>query len=168
MKLAALAIAALAATPPAVAQDGSRCDTYKKLIAEASSGFDAFRGEAIPNRDELFISTYSLTGFRCMVGGGRYKMFACYTGRPNEGAAKVSYQMETSLVSRCFPDWKTRPPASIYQEGDPITDEIIEYFTTIDGSEVSIGILRAHMDMPEPAQQVMGITVVWRPPALGV
>lgn len=168
MRLAALAIATLAATPVAVAQDGFRCDAYKKIIAEAASGFVAFKGEAVPGRTDLFMSTFNLDGFRCMVGDGPDKMFACYTGRPNEGAAKISYLMETLSVSRCFPDWKTRPPASIYQEGDPITDESVEYFTKLDGGAVSIGVLRAHMDTPEPAQQVLGIAVVWRSPPLGV
>lgn len=168
MRLAALAIATLAVAPAAVAQDEFRCDFYKQLILEAPSGFEAYKGEPIPGRIGAFISTFHLTGLRCMVSDGPDNMFACYSGRANEGAAKISYMMETLLMSRCFPDWKTRQPASIYQEGDPIIDESIEYFTKIDGGEVSIGVLRAHMDMPEPAQQILGIAVVWRPPPLGV
>jgi hypothetical protein len=162
-----LAVAGLAATPIASAQEASRCDTYNKIIAEAASGFEAFKGEAVPGRSTLFMSTYSLNGFRCMIGDGPDKMFICYTGTPTKDVAELSYTFETAAIQRCFPDWASRPPASIELAGDPITEAGIQFYSKVDDGEISIGAIRAHLDVPEPAPRILGIAVMWRPVRVG-
>jgi hypothetical protein len=167
MRFIASAVALLAASPIASAQEASRCDTYKKIISEAASGFEAFKGEAIPGRSTLFMSTYSLNGFRCMIGDGSDKMFICYTGPPTKYAAELGYTLETSAIQRCYPDWASRPPKSIELAGDPITEASIQFYSEVEGGEISLGAIRAHFDVPEPAPRILGIVVMWRPFPVG-
>lgn len=166
IRQAALLIAAFAVSPVAAAQE-AQCDLYKQIIAEAPSGFKAYQDAPIPERSGSFLSNFLLPGFTCMVSDGPDKVFLCYAMRPNEGVAKIGYLLETASIRRCFPDWATRPPASTYQEGDPITEESIQFFNQIDDVEISIGVLRSHADTPEILPHLIGIGVIWRPLPIG-
>jgi hypothetical protein len=168
MKHAALLVAALALSPVAMAQDFDRCDFYNKVIAAAPTGFEPYQGTPIPDRPGIFTSTLNIPGNQCLATDGQENGFYCYTMLRNDGVAQIGYMVEMSAIRRCFPDWDTRPPASTMVEGDPIIDESIQFFKEIDNAEISIGVLRAHVDAPEPAPRIVGIGVIWRPLPTGV
>lgn len=98
-----------------VISEDQACTSLKSVLAQASAGFNAFRGSSTTDYDHTrWDAQPIISGTQCDViawGGGRTN-YACTWNKGNEASARTDYRDGLGIVQRCLgPAWLVSHPA---------------------------------------------------------
>jgi hypothetical protein len=161
MKLVLAAFIALDLAPMAHGQ--ATCADYQKIIAEASTHFEALRGDQI--QPGIFYAKTALPGFpSCGVVQKGEAAYTCYRPVISEAQGLVQYKKEVEVIRSCVPGWEQKPldPRNRLPS-DPVPLVSTQFIKKTDAGYISIGAIVAVQKAGARSVRVMGIGVKLNP-----
>lgn len=158
--------AGTAVVSSAIAQARPGCEVYDELLAAASSGFEAFKGELVPGTINAFQSRKMLGGMYCVIGEGVAPAFVCIGEAVTEEQARRSHDLQLSKLRVCFEDWETAPFLDV--PGPIKTAEDLRFISRADGGLLSIGSAVGFTEVDGVVEWRAGFGVSWKPDDVAV